>query len=68
MLPWYIHAYEHIARSFDGKRLSVFIPTTNGVFLGIANPLDTELLELKTFVGKHQLRKDQLALWGNPMS
>lgn len=65
VLPWYIHAYEHIARSFDGKRLSVFIPTTNGVFLGIANPLDTELLELRTFVGKHQLRKDQLALWGS---
>lgn len=63
VLPWYIQAYEHIARRFEGKRLSVFIPTTNGVFLGIANPLDTELMELRTFVGKHQLRKDQLALW-----
>lgn len=63
VLPWYIHAYEHIARKFEGKRLSVFIPSTNGVFLGIANPADAELLELRTFVGKHQLRKEQLVLW-----
>lgn len=63
VLPWYIHAYEHIARKFDGKRLSVFIPTTNGVFLGVSNPADTELMELRTFVGKHQLREDQLQLW-----
>lgn len=63
VLPWYIQAYGHIARK-EGKRLSVFIPTTNGVFLGVANPLDTELMELRTFVGKHQLRKDQLGLWG----
>jgi len=63
VLPWYIQAYSHIERKFDGKRLSVFIPTTNGVFLGVANPQDTELLELRTFVSKQQLREDQLALW-----
>ena len=63
VLPWYIQAYDHIYRKFEGKRLSVFIPTTNGVFMGVANPQDGELIELRTFVGKHQLRPDQLQLW-----
>ncbi len=64
VLPWYIQAYAQIEKSFDGKRLSIFIPTTNGVFLGVVNPQDTELIELRTFVGKHQLREDQFELWG----
>lgn len=63
VLPWYIQAYWQIARKFEGRRLSVFIPTSHGVFLGISNPKDPELLELRTFVAKDQLRDNQLQLW-----
>lgn len=63
ILPWYINAYTRMADKFKGGRLSVFIPTTNGVFLGVSNSNDPALLELRTFVAKNQLRGDQLQLW-----
>lgn len=46
-----------------GIALSLFIPTTHGVFLGCHHPTDNGLFEIRTFVGKEQLTPRQLAFW-----
>lgn len=46
-----------------GLALSLFIPTTHGVFLGSHHPTDSGLFEIRTFVGKDQLTPRQLAFW-----
>ena len=63
LIPWYQRAYKAIRDKFDGRLLTIFIATTNGVFLGRVNPEDTNLLELRTFVSVNQLSPLQLELW-----
>lgn len=60
---WYDFANFHISHQFKGKRLSLFIPTSHGAFLGIANPTDEGLHELRTFISTKQMRPEQLELW-----
>lgn len=63
LVPWYIRAYSAIRKKFDGRLLTIFIATSNGVFLGKVDPSDPELLELRTFVSVNQLTPKQLELW-----
>lgn len=63
LLPWYNNANKQTAACHGGKRLSVFIPTTHGAFLGASNPIDHELNELRTFIGRHQFTQEQELLW-----
>lgn len=63
VLPWHIAAHGHIAQLHNGLRLSKFIPTPHGVFLGVSHPTDVDLMKLATFVSFDQLSDFQKQLW-----
>lgn len=63
VLPWHIAAHAHIAAMHNGLRLSKFIPTPHGVFLGVSHPTDVALMKLATFVSYDQLSDLQKELW-----
>ena len=60
---WYAQADSVLHRSNEGVGVTVFMPTTNGAFLGRHNPQDGELIELRTFINKVQMSETQLSLW-----
>lgn len=63
VLPWHVKAHHYIAQLNGGLRLSKFIPTPHGVFLGVSHPSDVELMKLATFVSYDQLSDFQKELW-----
>ena len=63
LIVWYQAVDSVITGTNPGLALSAFIPTTNGAFLGIHNPLDAGITELRTFIGRHQMTDGQRSLW-----
>lgn len=63
LLPWYAALDNLIAQLNDGVTMTAFIPTSHGAFLGVHNPNDSGLMELRTFIGLHQMGNRQKALW-----
>lgn len=62
-LPWFISMDNMAVKLHAGHVFYAFMPTLNGVFLGSHHPADFDIIELRTFVAKHQLSPRQLALW-----
>lgn len=63
LVPWYAMVDRLLAHENDGATLTAFIPTNHGAFLGVHNPNDSGLMELRTFIGLHQMGDRQKALW-----
>lgn len=63
LLPWYSAIDYTIVCRNTGASLTAFIPTSHGAFLGVHNPNDSGLMELRTFIGLHQMGGSQRALW-----
>lgn len=62
-LPWFSIIDNLSTKLGNGRVLFVFLPTSNGVFLGSHHPDDFGIFEIRTYVSKKQLSPRQLGLW-----
>lgn len=61
--PWYAAVDHLITHQNNGATLTAFIPISHCAFLGVHNPNDSGVMELRTFIGLHQMGDRQKALW-----